>query len=132
MKAAGQHVDEEAADELAGGQHHGLMPGSALGTMVFPLKGNLALIAGDESAAGGGHAVRVARQIGQHDLGSGEGAFGIHDPVDLARGLEEASEGVSLGKRSMPTEEAELAGVMGLDEPFEEATPEQSGQDPHG
>src|SRR3979409_1614580 len=40
MEAAGQHVDEEAADELVDGEGHHLGPLAPLGPVVLPLEGD--------------------------------------------------------------------------------------------
>src|SRR5215468_4677049 len=65
VQAFGQHVDEEAADELVGGERHALVSIAALDAVILPLEGDAALVAGDRAAVGDGHAVGVARQIGQ-------------------------------------------------------------------
>jgi len=72
MQALGQHVDEEAADELEGGERHLLVSISALDAVILPLEGDAALVEGDQAAVGDGNAVGVTRQIGQHRLRSTE------------------------------------------------------------
>ena len=84
VEACGQHMDEKAPDELGRGQGHGLVTMTPLGTIVFPLKGDTAFIAGNEPAVADGDPMGVARQIGEHGLGSGERALGIDHPVGLA------------------------------------------------
>ena len=51
VEAAGQHVDEEAADELVGRQCHDLLPVPALGAVVLPPEDDAGVVAGDEAAA---------------------------------------------------------------------------------
>ncbi|SRR6266480_5840870 len=40
VQALGQHVDEEATDELVGGERHGLVSIAALDAVVLPLEGD--------------------------------------------------------------------------------------------
>ncbi len=70
-------MDEEASDELVGGERHGLVAVFALGTVVLPPEGDLVLIEGDETGVGDGDPVGVTRQVGEHRGGSGEGRAGI-------------------------------------------------------
>src|SRR5687768_18359385 len=72
MEAAGQHVNEKAADELVAGQRHDLVPLPALGAVVLPPEGDAGVVAGDEAAVGDGAAVGVAAEIGEHRLWPGE------------------------------------------------------------
>ena len=84
VEAGGQYMDKKASDELGYGQGHGLVAMTPLGTIVFPPKGNPVFIAGNEPTVADGDPMGVARQIGEHGLGSGERALGIDYPVDLA------------------------------------------------
>ena len=47
MEAAGQHMKQEAAHELAGFQRHGLVAGTALLPVVFPAEAHAAPIEGE-------------------------------------------------------------------------------------
>jgi hypothetical protein len=85
VEAAGQHVDEEAADELAGGERHGLVALAAVGAVVLPLERDAAFIAGDEPAVGDGDPVGVAGEISQHGLRAGERTLGVDHPLGLAQ-----------------------------------------------
>ena len=84
VEATGQDMHEKAPDELVGGQGHGLIAITRLGTIVLPLEGDTAFIAGDQPAVADGDPMGVARQIGEHGLGTGERSLGIDHPVDLA------------------------------------------------
>src|SRR5262249_33425389 len=66
VQAFGQRVDEEAADELVGGERHTLVSIAALDAVVLPLEGDALLVEGDQSAVGDGDAMGVTRQISQH------------------------------------------------------------------
>ncbi len=83
VEACGQDVDQEAADELVGGERHDLLAIAAIGAIVLPPEGDAGVVAGDQPAVGDGDAVGVARQIGQHGLGSAERALGVDDPFGL-------------------------------------------------
>ena len=48
MKARGQHMQQEAADELLARQRHALVARSPVFAVVLPAKGNAALIMCDE------------------------------------------------------------------------------------
>lgn len=78
-------MQQEAAHELRYGEGHPFVMATALGAVVLELEGDRVLVEGDEAAVGDGHAMRVARQIGEDDLGSGAGALGIDHPVDGAQ-----------------------------------------------
>ena len=60
MEAAGQDVDEEAANELAMGQRHDLVALMSVGAVVLPLEDDGVVVGGDEAAVGDGDAVGVA------------------------------------------------------------------------
>ena len=72
VEALGQDMEQEAADELVRAERHDLLPGDAFAAIVFVAEGDAGLVEADEPAVGDGHAVSVARQIGEHRLGAGE------------------------------------------------------------
>ena len=63
VKAVRQDVDQEAADELGGGQCHDLVAITTFGTIVLPSEGDAVAVAGDQPAVGDGDAVGIARQM---------------------------------------------------------------------
>src|SRR5215471_10607283 len=77
VEAFGQHVDEEAADELVGGERHLLVSIAALDAIVLPLEGHTVIIDRDQTSVGDCYAVGVARQIGEHGLRPTEWPFGV-------------------------------------------------------
>ena len=89
-QAGGQHVEQKAAHELDRIQGHDLAP--AVVRIIFPLKTDAAILEGAESMVGDGHAVGVASQILEHELGSAEGRLDVNHPFDvggfLAQGFE--------------------------------------------
>ena len=94
----------------------------AFKTVVFDAEGDAARIETDQTAVGYCHPVRVARQIGQHGFGPGEGFFGVNDPVDLAQGFEKCVEGIPINKARMFTEELQLPGFVQLGQAFQNET----------
>ena len=44
MQALGQHMDQEAPDELMRGQRHGLVPAGPLDPIILPLEGDAGLV----------------------------------------------------------------------------------------
>ena len=57
---------------------------------VVPAEGHAAVVKGDESVVGDGHAVGVAAEVAQDLPGSGEGWLAVDDPV-LASGSSKSS-----------------------------------------
>ena len=56
MEAVRQDVEEEAADELAGGEGHVLVAGAPLGPVVLPFEGDAMVVETDQTAVGDGDA----------------------------------------------------------------------------
>lgn len=78
-EAFGQHVQEEAAQELGGVERHDARP-AAVG-IIAPAEADLPAIEGGEAMVADGHAVGVAAEIAQHLLGSAEGRLGVDKPL---------------------------------------------------
>src|ERR1700732_5556818 len=75
VESGWQHVDEEAADELAGCEGHDLVSIAAFAAVILPLEADAIVVERAQAAAGEGDAVGVAREIGQHRLGAAERAL---------------------------------------------------------
>ena len=86
----------------------------------------------DEPAVGDGDAVGVARQIGQHRLGSAEGSLGVDDPLGLAQRRQIRGEGMALGQSGVIAEELQAAGVVSGGELLQEQPAEQPREHAHG
>lgn len=80
-----QHVEQEAADELVGGERHDLLPVGAVATIVLVVEGDAARVEADEAAVRDRDPVREARQIGEHRLRAGEGRLGVFQTGDRWR-----------------------------------------------
>src|SRR3977135_1688396 len=75
VEALGQDVDQEAADELIGGERHPLVSRAAVGAVVLVPEGDAVLAASDQPAVGDSDPMGIARQIGEYRLGPPNGGF---------------------------------------------------------
>lgn len=82
MKALGQDVQQEAANELVDRDGHDLLPIAV--PVVLPAETNGVVLDVDEAVVGDGDAVRIAPDIVEHLGRSGEGRFGKDDPLSLS------------------------------------------------
>lgn len=81
MESIGQDVDQEAADELAGGEPHHLLPVTRLDAVILPAEGNGPGVGADQTVVRDRHAVRVAAEVGQHRLGDHRTAVWRRRPI---------------------------------------------------
>ena len=93
--------------------------------LVFPFEGDALVGARDQAAVGDGNAVGLTAEIGEHRLGSGEGALGIDHPIDVAQRAEIIGEVSGIGKMAMSAEELQVSGLMGGDELLQKHPAEQ-------
>lgn len=121
-QSRGQEMQQEAPQEFRDFESHesvGVGP-----CAVIPAEGDSLVVEGDDTVIGDRDAVGIAAEIAQHLPGSGEGRFGIDDPV-LARRSTQACEWVVLG-------DAQVVGVDALLEPAQELAAEQPAENAHG
>ncbi len=78
-QAAGQDVKQEAAQELMGGNGHGLLL-AAVG-IVPPAEEDAIVFEGHEPMVGDGDAVGVAGQVVEDVFGAAEGRLGIDHSI---------------------------------------------------
>ena len=130
VEVFGQDMEQEAADELFGGEGQGLE--AAVMAVVPPTEADLTVLDGEEAVVGDGDAVGVAAEVVEDLVGAGEGGLGVDDPLGLAEGLEVAGEGGGVIESGQGVAELEPAGAEGLLEQFEEEAAEQAGQDANG
>lgn len=74
----------------------------------------------------------LARQMGEHGLGIGEGRLGIDHPALLADRHEVVREYATIGEMSELTQEGELVGIVKRQQPGEEQAVGQGAQHAHG
>src|SRR5215472_2429528 len=97
----GEHMEEEAAQELTCSELHGALL-SVVG-IVLPAEGDLFAVEGQQAVVGDGDAVGIAAEITQHLLGSSQGLLGIYDPgltIEWAHQTQELLPILVLGRRS--------------------------------
>src|SRR3984893_9897963 len=88
METIRQHMEEEAANELGDRDAHDLALVIAAFPIVLPEEADMGLVEIKQATVGDRNAMRVAREIGQDLLGTGEGLFGIDEPFGCAQGRE--------------------------------------------
>ena len=92
MEAGRQHVEQETPHELADVEAHDFALVITALPIVLPAETDEGLVEIEQAAVGDRDAMRIAREIGQDLLGTGEGLFGIDDPFSLAQRREVRSE----------------------------------------
>src|SRR5262245_32029053 len=112
MEAGREHVEQEAAHELACVEAHDLAAVTAVRAIVLPAEADMAFVEVKQAAVGDGDAMGVAGEIGENLLGPGEGLFGIDDPFGLAQWREVNSELVGIAESGEISEELKLSGRM--------------------
>ena len=106
-KAAGQDVEQEAAQELLRTErHHSLLITVGI---ILPTESNLVMLESHEAVVGDGHAMGVAGEIAEHMMGTAEGRFGVDDPVLTEQGAQEGAERFLVGQWLKSSGEGELA-----------------------
>ena len=97
-EASGQHVEEEAAQELCSRKRHDALL-AAMG-IVFPAQADALSVEGQQAVIGNGDAMGVAAQVAEHMCGSAEGRLGIHDPLLFAQLVQQFCEQFPILKHS--------------------------------
>ena len=90
-KAAGQHMQQEAAQKLWCLERH---PSLVISVgIISPAEGDLIVGEGDQAMVGDGDAMSVAGEVAEDMMGTAEGWFGIDDPGLTEQGAQESAEG---------------------------------------
>src|SRR5947208_14603963 len=92
METVRQHVELEASHELANVQAHDLALVTTALPIVLPAETDMGLVKIEQAAVSNRDARRVAREISQELLRTGEGFFGIEYQVARRHRWEVASE----------------------------------------
>ena len=106
-ETAGHHVQEEAPEEFVGVQRHDLS--AVVVRVILPPEADAPVGVLDEPIVRQRDAMGVPPKVLEHLVGAGEGALGIHDPVERPQPTEEAGEGPAIGQRGGAAREDELA-----------------------
>jgi len=130
LKTVGQHVEQEAADELIRFQSHDFLP--AVMAIVPPVECDLAVVDREQAVVGNGDAMGVAAQVVENLFGTAEGRFGINDPLGLAKRSQVVGECMGITESLQGGKELQLALIKGSLEVFEELAPEEARQHTHG
>src|SRR5262249_50353822 len=110
MEAGWEDVEQEAAHELADLEAHELAALMAVLAIVLPAETDMGRVEIEQTAVGDRDAMRIAREIGQDLLRTGEGLFGIDDPFALAQRREVSSPRVGVFKLAEIGEELQFGG----------------------
>ena len=129
MEAVRQGVEQETPDELEGRKCHDL--GFVVMTIILPAEGDAVIRQADKAGIGYRDAMRIATEISEHLLWPTEGWLGIDDPLAATGFGKATSEGGVLGEFGEITEKAEIAGVEGSLQVFEEEPTEEPRQHAH-
>jgi hypothetical protein len=105
-EASGQHMLEEAAQELLRRERHGAL--LAAMRVVLAAEGDSGVGDGEQAMVGDGDTMGVTREIVQHMLGSAEGRLGIDDPVLLEQSTQKSFEVLLFCQRQAPAVEPQL------------------------
>jgi hypothetical protein len=117
-EASGQEVQQEAADELVGGQR---------GTRaVLGGEGDAAIVEGNEALVGDADAVGVATEVPEDLTRAPEGGLAVDDPGLAVEVVLEPSEGDGIGEVGAGSGELELPALAGAGERGEELAAEQA------
>ena len=91
LKAARQHMQQEAAHELLGLQAHHLL--ARVVAVVLPVKADLIVGEVNQAMVGDGNPMRVAAEILEGVLGAAKRAFGVNYPLGMPYRGQVAGEG---------------------------------------
>jgi len=102
-ETAGQHVKEEATQELIDRKRH--PPFFILMRGIPPPKGDLIIHQCDQTVIGDGDTVRVRSQVTEDLIGSSQRPLAIHDPALMKNLAQKVPENSVLGQTLQPTVE---------------------------
>jgi len=125
VEARRQHVEEEAADELGGGEGHRLVAGATIGAVILPAEGDAFVVARNQPAVRDGDPVGIAGQVGEDGLRPGERALAVDEPLRLPQRCEKGGKGAVIGERRVAGEEDEPALRVRGGEPLQHQPAEQ-------
>src|SRR5260370_22475503 len=130
VKPLRQNVEEEAPDELVGGEGYCAISRLPVAAVILVAKGHVALVESHETAVRDGDAMSVAGEIGQHRLGPGEGRLGVEEPVLPPQRREMRGESLAATQARDLAEKRQPACGVSVGERGQEEPPEQAGKNP--
>jgi len=105
-KAAGQDVEQEAAQELLRSERHDSLLISV--GIILPAESNLIVLESDEAVVGDGHAMGVAGEVAEHMMRPAKGWLGIDHPVLAEESTQEGAESLVVFERLERSGKGEL------------------------
>lgn len=126
VKAVGQCVKKEAANELVGLELHGLCRAAL--AVILPREGDMIVVEGDEAAVGDRDPMGIAAEISQDLGGPAERLLGVDDPIDAPRRSDAGGEGRGLGQGGEIAKEVQGSGAEGSCQALKESASEQLGE----
>jgi hypothetical protein len=128
VKVLGQHVQQEAPDELVRVKPNRLPAVGAADAIILPAERNRIVVGCNEAEVRDGDTMGVTGEIAQLLLGPCERRLAIDHPFDASRRSDEALERPLVGESGMGVEELQLAGVVRMHEHRQHLAPEQARQ----
>src|SRR5512137_221703 len=129
VKAVREDMQQKAANELVGREAHD--PTAPLAAIVLVRESDVVVAGCDQPRIGDRCAVSVAREIGEHLLGTAERRLGVDDPIRLAQRNDALGESAWFAERRQLAEKAKLAFVERRLQGGEEQSTEQARQRLH-
>ncbi len=102
-----QQVQQEASEELIGGEGHDAFAVAMRG--ISPAEADVSVGESNQPVVGDGHTMGVSAQITQYVFGSTERWFGVDNPILAKQEAEPTGKGLRFGKRCELTAELECA-----------------------
>ena len=106
LEAAGEHMQQEAPDELGGWEGHHLDRIAV--PIIAPAEVDDAVLQGHEALMADGNPMRIPPEIRDHLLRPREGRLGIDDPVLLPDGVQPLGKRDGLRQRRCPRGKLQL------------------------
>ena len=119
-------MQQEAADELVGGESHGAGLVGIGGAVLFVLKSHLTLADVQYSPVVDGNAVCVTAKIFQHPVQTTEGRFAVDHPLGLSQRCDQLGKHGGFPERGDLAGEAQKISPESVFERFEKEPPKQT------
>src|SRR4051794_16694955 len=129
-EAGGQHVQQEAADELAGIERHrlALVPAA----VILPAEADATVLACEQTAVGDGDPMRVAPEVVENPLWPAERSLGVDDPWEAAQRLDLRAERRGIAQPGEIAAKRQVAGLEGRRKTIEEQAAVEMREDADG
>ena len=129
LKAAGQDMQQEAANKLIDIQAHHLL--ARVVAVIFPVKANLAIDAIDQTLVGNSYPMRIATQILKDLLRAAKRWLCVNYPLDLSYRSQIAGKSIGTLQCFQCVKKVQLPGVKGSLQLLQKQPAKQQRQDSH-